>query len=134
MPVRHLVLTLLLCVIQYDASSQDGDTKPEARVVALSDTTGHYQPILTGPPHTNSMESGLVILRPGESGSQHSTKSYEEVLIVLSGEGEMRIEAGTILRLNQNTVAYCPVNTVHSIHNVGIVPLKYVYVAAKVVP
>jgi mannose-6-phosphate isomerase-like protein (cupin superfamily) len=80
------------------------------------------------------MESGLVILAPGRSGEQHSSKRYEEALVILSGEGEMRIEGGTTLNLRPNNVAYCPINTVHTIHNSGTTPLKYIYVAAKVVP
>jgi mannose-6-phosphate isomerase-like protein (cupin superfamily) len=78
------------------------------------------------------MEAGLVILMPGKSGSQHSSKGYEEALVIISGEGELVVSGGPILRLTPNSVAYCPTQTVHQIRNSGAEPLKYIYVAAQV--
>jgi mannose-6-phosphate isomerase-like protein (cupin superfamily) len=77
------------------------------------------------------MESGYVILMPGKSGSRHSSKGYEETLVVISGEGEMVISGGPTLKLVPNSVAYCPTQTEHFIRNTGREPLKYVYVAAR---
>ena len=105
---------------------------PQPSVTALSDTTSHYQPILDGPPGTTSMESGYVILQPGATGSKHSSKRYEEALVILSGEGELVITDGPTLALTPLAVAYCPTWTEHQIRNTGPVPLKYVYVAAQV--
>jgi mannose-6-phosphate isomerase-like protein (cupin superfamily) len=79
------------------------------------------------------MESGLVIVQPGRSIGLHSTKGYEEAIVVFSGNGEMRIPNGRTLKLRPNSVAYCPTNTEHDIFNTGSTPLKYLYVAAKVV-
>lgn len=112
--------------------AQTAQTTPQPCVIKLSDTTTHYQPILNGPPQTTSMESGLVILMPGKSGSQHSSKGYEEALVIISGEGEMVISRGPTLKLTPNSVAYCPTQTEHHIKNSGTVPLKYVYIAAQV--
>jgi len=133
--IRRLsILTILTsALVQIQMSAQTDQAMPQPCVVQLNDTTTYYQPLLTGPPQTMSMESGLVILNPGKSGEQHSSKGYEEEIIVISGEGEMRISGGPTLKLRENTVAYCPIRTVHNIHNTGTKPLKYVYVAAKVV-
>jgi mannose-6-phosphate isomerase-like protein (cupin superfamily) len=79
------------------------------------------------------MESGLVILGPGKSGSVHSSKDYEETLVILSGEGEMVISGGPRLTLRANSVAYCPTQTEHQIRNTGEVPFKYIYIAAQVI-
>jgi mannose-6-phosphate isomerase-like protein (cupin superfamily) len=80
------------------------------------------------------MESGLVVLAPSKSGEKHSTKQYEEVLVVFSGTGEMRITGSVALNLKPNIVAYCPPKTEHHIVNTGSEPLRYLYVAAKAQP
>jgi mannose-6-phosphate isomerase-like protein (cupin superfamily) len=129
--VPMLIVVILTCCPARGVA-QTNQTRPQPCVVQLSDTTTHYQPILNGPPQTTSMESGLVILGPGKSGRQHSTKGYEEALVVISGMGEMIISGGPTLRLTANSVAYCPTKTEHNIRNIGTVPLKYVYVAAQV--
>jgi mannose-6-phosphate isomerase-like protein (cupin superfamily) len=126
-----LMFLFVLVSLQIPLKAQTGESHPQPCAIQLQDTTTHYQPILTGPPQTTSMESGLVVLGPGKSGTQHSSKGYEEAIIVLSGEGELRIAGGPTIRLKANTVAYCPTKTVHNIHNPGAIPLKYVYVAAK---
>jgi len=112
---------------------QSDQATPQPMVVQLNEKTTDYQEILAGPPQTASMESGLVVLGPGKSGEQHSTKGYEEVLVVLSGSGELVVSGGGTLQLVAHSVAYCPTATVHNIRNVGRVPLRYVYIAAKAV-
>ncbi len=114
-------------------TNRNADRTPHPCVIELSDTTTHYEPILNGPPQTTAMESGLVILMPGKSGSKHSSKGYEEALVILSGEGELVISGGPTLKLTSNSVAYCPTHTEHQVRNSGTEPLKYVYVAAQVV-
>jgi quercetin dioxygenase-like cupin family protein len=137
MPVSIRILSILGMLVfncsVAQARAETAPSSPRPCVVQLSDTTIHYQPILTGAPQTTSMESGLVILKPGASGTQHSTKDYEEAIIVISGEGELLIAGGPTLKLAAHSVAYCPTKTVHNIRNTGTTPLKYVYVAAKVV-
>jgi mannose-6-phosphate isomerase-like protein (cupin superfamily) len=141
--VRHQTITtrtesalLALLSVTFLQTSLEAQTNaPLAHpcVMELQDSTTHYQPILTGPPQTNGMESGFVVINPGMSGSQHSSKGYEEAIIVFSGSVEMRISGGPSVKLKSNSVAYCPTQTIHSIHNTGTIPLKYVYVAAKVI-
>lgn len=132
--VKSTVRFMLLGVAVSAASAmaETNESTPQPCVIQLSDTTTHYQPILNGAPQTASMEAGFVILMPGKSGSQHSSKGYEEALVIISGEGEMLVSGGLALRLRPNSVAYCPTQTVHQIRNSGAVPLKYIYVAARV--
>jgi len=62
---------------------------------------------------------------------RHSTGANEETLVILEGQGEMRITGGATLRLNGNVVAYCPPNTEHDVINTGADILRYIYVVAK---
>ena len=107
------------------------DSKPKPLLVELDKSGSDYQRVLKGPPETVTMESGLVVLAPTKSVGKHSTKNYEEALIVLAGSGEMRITGGPTLKLKQNVVAYCPPSTEHDVVNTGSGPLRYLYLVAK---
>ena len=105
--------------------------KPGPRVIRLDPAGADHLPILGGPPESVSMRSGLVILAPGNSVGLHSTKDFEELLIVLEGQGELQITAQDSLALGAGVAAYCPPQTEHNVLNTGTVPLRYVYVVAK---
>ncbi len=77
------------------------------------------------------MRSGLVVLEPSRSIGVHTTGDYEEVVVVLSGVGEMRLADETALGLAGGSIAYCPPATEHDVVNTGSEPLRYVYVVAK---
>jgi mannose-6-phosphate isomerase-like protein (cupin superfamily) len=121
-------------VVFHSASGQSTLTKPSPLVIELNMNSTAYQEVLGGPPKSVSMESGLVTLASSKSGEKHSAKKYEEVLVVFSGMGEMRITGRPALNLKPNVVAYCPPMTEHYIANTGSAPLKYLYVAAKAQP
>ena len=123
--------TVLLLLAGSTASSQSRDSKAKPLVVQLNGESVDYQKVLAGPPQTVSMESGLVVLAPAKSVGKHSTKSYEEAVIVLAGTGEMRVANGQTLKLKPNVVAYCPPLTEHDVVNTGLIPLRYLYVVAK---
>jgi len=118
---------LVICVQEMQA--QTGLPKPF--VVQLSDTTHDYQRVFAGPPQTKSMHSGLVVLAPAKSVGKHSTKSYEEAIVVLSGVGQFNVSGGPSLQLNPNCVVYCPPGKEHDVVNTGSTPLRYLYIAAK---
>jgi len=128
-PLTLSTVLLLLAGITASAQMKDSNAKP--LVVQLNGESVDYQKVLAGPPQTVSMESGLVVLAPAKSVGKHSTKSYEEAVIVLAGTGEMRITGGQTLNLKPNVVAYCPPLTEHDVVNTGSVPLRYLYVVAK---
>ena len=106
--------------------------KPGPRVIHLDPAGADHLPILGGPPESVSMRSGLVVLAPGNSVGLHSTKDFEELLIVLEGQGELQITAQDSLALGAGVAAYCPPQTEHNVLNTGTGPLRYVYIVAKV--
>jgi len=118
----------------HSAIAQTTPTKPSPLVIDLKMNSTEYQEVLGGPPKSVSMESGLVVLAPSKSGEKHSTKKYEEVLVIFSGTGEMRITGGQTLNLKPNVVVYCPPLTEHYVASTGSAPLRYLYVAAKAQP
>ena len=104
---------------------------PTAKTVSHDVADKGYLQLLSGPPETVTMRSGRVMLSPGKSVGKHSTGTNEEILVILEGQGEMRIAGGTTLQLNRSVVAYCPPNTEHDVLNNGTGILRYVYVVAR---
>jgi quercetin dioxygenase-like cupin family protein len=121
----------LFIVLAYAVSVSAQTGLPKPFLVQLSDTTSDYQRVFAGPPQTTSMHSGLVVIAPTKSVGKHSTKSYEEAIVVLSGTGEFKITGGPTLQLSPNSVLYCPPNKEHDVVNTGTTPLRYLYIAAK---
>ena len=86
---------------------------------------------LLGTPVSSRLHSGYVCLLPGEAGQQHSTEAYEEQIVVLEGEGELRAGSETHL-LDRDRIAYIPPQTPHFVKNCGEGPLRYIYIVARV--
>lgn len=105
--------------------------KPKPKRVELDLSATEYCRLLGGPPESVTMRSGYVILLPEKSVGRHSTESYEEMVIVLEGEGEMLLGDGSVLQLKPHIVAYCPPGTEHDVRSTGNRPLRYVYVVSK---
>ena len=122
-------VVFVLMIYTVSLNAQTGLPKPF--VVHLSDSTSDYQQVFAGPPQTSSMHSGLVVIAPTKSVGKHSTKSYEEAIVVLSGIGEFKITGGPTLQLSPNSVLYCPPNKEHDVVNTGTTPLRYLYIAGK---
>ncbi len=89
-----------------------------------------YQRILEGKPQTRGMRSGRVYLEPGKACGQHSTKNHEELLVFLSGQGELLIGESDRLAVGAGKVAYIPPETLHDVKNTGTGPLAYIYCVA----
>jgi quercetin dioxygenase-like cupin family protein len=112
-------------------SSQAASGTPIAKVIPLQSSGTDVTPVLTGPPESVTMKSGLVVLAPGKSVGKHSTEQNEELLIVFEGQGEMSFQDGSRLPVRANSALYCPPRTEHNVTNTGTGPLRYVYVVAK---
>ena len=113
----------------FAAAQSPGTLHP--RVIAL-DSAGNVElPILTGPPETVTMRSGLIALTAGKSVGKHTTGSHEELLIVLAGRGEMTFANGAVLPVEAGHAVYCPPETEHNVTNTGSALLRYVYVVAS---
>ncbi len=89
-----------------------------------------YQRILEGKPQTHGMRSGRVYLKPGEACGQHSTKNHEELLVFLTGQGELLIGDHDHRAVGAGRVAYIPPETLHDVKNTGSGPLAYIYCVA----
>jgi oxalate decarboxylase/phosphoglucose isomerase-like protein (cupin superfamily) len=76
------------------------------------------------------MRSGVVLLRPGCAVGRHNTGGREELIVVLEGRGEVRVEAAAPLAVSAGTGAYVPPGRDHDVVNTGEAPLRYVYVVA----
>jgi mannose-6-phosphate isomerase-like protein (cupin superfamily) len=92
-----------------------------------------YLRLLGGPPETVTLRSGKVTLQPGETVGEHSTDDYEEMIIVLEGEGTFLYGDSGSLGFDANSVMYCPPHTTHNIRNTGATPLQYIYVVGKAI-
>lgn len=93
-----------------------------------------YLRLIGGPPDSVTVRSGKVLLQPGETVGEHSTGIYEEVIIVLEGEGQFLFGHDQRLDFNSNSILYCPPNTIHNMVNTGSMPLNYIYVVATALP
>jgi quercetin dioxygenase-like cupin family protein len=88
--------------------------------------------ILEGPPETCSMCSGLVSLKPGKTVGTHSTKQYEELIIILEGKGKVEVNGHKPFIVQSGVAVYNPPNTEHNVINTGRKILRYIYVVARV--
>ena len=91
------------------------------------------QKLLDGKPITCGMRSGKVYLPPGKACGQHSTKDHEELLVFLSGQGELMIGEGDCYQVGRGKASYIPPHTAHDVKNTGSEPLVYVYCVAPIV-
>jgi mannose-6-phosphate isomerase-like protein (cupin superfamily) len=131
--IRGLSIILGLMVFGLCMASthaKDTQKAPAPKVISHNVPEKDYLPLLAGPPETVTMRSGRVALAPGKSVGKHSTGDYEEVLVIMEGQGEMRITGGETLLLNKNVVAYCPPHKEHDVFNTGTSLLRYVYIVA----
>lgn len=91
-----------------------------------------YQRLLEGKPQTCGMRSGRVYLQPGQACGQHSTEQKEEMLIFLSGRGELLIDEKESFQVGRGKVSYIPPHTCHDVKNTGSEPLIYIYCVVPV--
>lgn len=109
-----------------------GDCMASSEKVLIIDLSENpeNQKLLDGKPQTCGMRSGRVYLPPGQACGQHSTKSREELLVFLSGQGELMIGEEDSYQVGPGKVSYIPPHTDHDVKNTGSEPLVYVYCVA----
>jgi mannose-6-phosphate isomerase-like protein (cupin superfamily)/predicted enzyme related to lactoylglutathione lyase len=108
--------------------------KPAAKAVPLQQKSAGYQELLSGPPTSAGMKSGLVVLAPGKSVGKHSTGDHEEMVIVLEGAGQMVLADGKRIEISPAAAAYSPPGTEHDVINTGSGLLRYIYVVSEAGP
>lgn len=67
---------------------------------------------------------GEVVLLPGKGHDRHNHPEAEEVLYVLSGEGEQMLDDGEPFQVNPGETVYVPTGIFHSTLNTGWEPLR----------
>jgi mannose-6-phosphate isomerase-like protein (cupin superfamily) len=111
----------------------DGEQMSDEKAIVIDlDGSPGFQRLLAGVPQTCGMKSGRVYLELGEEVGQHSTNQREEMLIFLSGTGQLIIEQGQTFHIGKGKISYIPPNTQHNIKNTGSEPLIYIYCVAPV--
>jgi mannose-6-phosphate isomerase-like protein (cupin superfamily) len=89
--------------------------------------------LLGGRGLAEGMRSGVVSLEPGQAVGRHSTRSREELIVVLEGSGDLVVAGQECVPLAAGAGAYVPPEQEHDVVNTGSGPLRYVYVVAPVV-
>lgn len=89
------------------------------------------QSLLKPPDQTTKFRSGQVILKPGESVGEHSTKDKEEIIFVFNGKAEISSNKSVPLVIEKESIAYMPPHTTHNVKNIGRDVLKYIYIVTQ---
>ncbi|MGA2986571.1 MAG: cupin domain-containing protein [Terriglobia bacterium] len=76
---------------------------------------------------TGSCEVVLENVAVGESTPPNAHPTFQQIYVVLSGEGELTIGDET-RRVSAPAVAFIPINTLHRVMNTGKSELRYLYV------
>jgi len=124
-------LIIVLLNIEGRVNGQEAGPKPEPKAISIKMEGKEYVRLLGGPPESVLMRAGAVALPPGKTVGKHNTESYEELVVVLEGQGEMLLKDGKPLGMRIGTVLYCPPDTKHDVKNTGSSVLRYIYVVAK---
>jgi quercetin dioxygenase-like cupin family protein len=85
------------------------------------------EPLVTGAKH---FSFGLVILEPGKGHDSHNHPGVEEIIFVVSGEGEQTIDGHGPVKIRPGASMHIPADVVHSTLNTGWEPLRLVVVYA----
>ena len=67
---------------------------------------------------------GEVVLQPGRGHDRHNHPDAEEILYVLSGEGEQMLDDGEPFPVQAGDTIYVPTAVFHSTRNTGWDPLR----------
>jgi oxalate decarboxylase/phosphoglucose isomerase-like protein (cupin superfamily) len=67
---------------------------------------------------------GEVVLQPGRGHDRHNHPESEEILYVLSGEGEQMIDDGDPFPVKPGDTIYVPTGVFHSTRNTGWEPMR----------
>jgi mannose-6-phosphate isomerase-like protein (cupin superfamily) len=135
--IKIVFLGLLLSsniIIQNSIFSQVSDINdidPHPKVISFNPDSIKYQELFNGDKDSVVFYSGVVTLIPGKTGKLHNTEIYEEMIIALEGEGELKIPKYKNLKIKFGNIALVPPNTDHQLINTGKKNFKYIYIATK---
>lgn len=78
----------------------------------------------------DTMTFGMVVLEPGKGHSRHNHPDADEILFIISGEGEQMLDDHEAVRIRPGASIYVPRGVYHSTLNTGWEPLRFVVVYA----
>jgi oxalate decarboxylase/phosphoglucose isomerase-like protein (cupin superfamily) len=67
---------------------------------------------------------GEVVLQPGRGHDRHNHPESEEILYVLSGEGEQMLDDREVFQVTPGDIVYVPTGVFHSTRNTGWEPMR----------
>lgn len=89
------------------------------------------EPTVTG---TERMSFGMVVLAPGKGHERHNHPGSEEIIFVMSGEGEQMIDDQPPVKVRPGASIYIPADIYHSTVNTGWEPLRLLIVYSPTGP
>ncbi len=85
------------------------------------------EPKVTG---GQTMTFGMVVVEPGKGHTRHNHPSADEVIFVISGEGEQMLDDEPPVMIRPGASVYIPRGVYHSTLNTGWEPLRLIVVYA----
>jgi oxalate decarboxylase/phosphoglucose isomerase-like protein (cupin superfamily) len=89
------------------------------------------EPMLTG---AERFSFGMVVLEPGKGHARHNHPGAEEIIFVMSGEGEQMIDDQPPIHVRPGACIYIPADIYHSTLNTGWEPMRLLIVYAPAGP
>ncbi|MGH7553687.1 MAG: cupin domain-containing protein [Longimicrobiales bacterium] len=77
-----------------------------------------------------TMTFGFVVLEPGKGHARHNHPDADEILFIVSGEGDQMLDDQAPVRVRPGASIYVPRGVYHSTMNTGWEPLRFVVVYA----
>lgn len=81
-----------------------------------------------------TMTFGTVVLQPGKAHERHNHPEADEILFILSGEGEQIIDDEEPVHVRSGASIYIPQGVYHSTRNTSWEPLRFAVVYAPAGP
>jgi oxalate decarboxylase/phosphoglucose isomerase-like protein (cupin superfamily) len=82
----------------------------------------------------NNFSFGMVVLAPGKGHERHNHPGSEEVIFVMSGEGEQMIDDKPVVKVGPGASIFIPADIYHSTVNIGWEPLRCLVVYSPAGP
>jgi oxalate decarboxylase/phosphoglucose isomerase-like protein (cupin superfamily) len=89
------------------------------------------EPAVTG---AERFSFGMVVLGPGKGHERHNHPGAEEIIYVVSGEGEQMIDDQPPIHVRPGASIYIPADVYHSTLNTGWEPLRLMIVYSPAGP
>jgi oxalate decarboxylase/phosphoglucose isomerase-like protein (cupin superfamily) len=89
------------------------------------------EPAVTG---AERFSFGMVVLEPGKGHARHNHSGSEEIIFVMSGEGEQMVDDQPPIHVRPGASIYIPADVYHSTLNTGWEPMRLLVVYSPAGP